>query len=259
MRPAGSACGAPIITSLKPSPFTSPPYSVTSPNLTTLPTVEERFVVLIAQRTPERIRPLSEVRADVEAAVLAQERQDLQRAWLTGLRGVSHLVTRRFFHLDSTDGLLDDETSAILLRQDGSVVLGHENGLTFLEEKPRQVTLGDRGTDIARIMDMHEDADGVLLSGQERARESAGEGHRGAEIAVDRIDDGVSAELRGAAQRVAVALPEAPQVGPEPDGTPWLAALGGRGGTATGNSAALLAGNHLAHVPPFFDRSCLLL
>jgi parvulin-like peptidyl-prolyl isomerase len=46
----------------------------------------ETFVVLVATRTPERVRPLEEVRADVAATVLAQERQELQRAWLTELR-----------------------------------------------------------------------------------------------------------------------------------------------------------------------------
>lgn len=47
---------------------------------------EERYVVLIAQRTPERIRPLDEVRAEVERAVLAAERTELRNAWLDDLR-----------------------------------------------------------------------------------------------------------------------------------------------------------------------------
>lgn len=88
--------------------------------------------------------------------------------WFTGLRGVSHLVTRRFLHFDSSDGLMDDETSAILLRRDGSVVLGHENGLTFLEDEPRQVALSDRGVDIARIMDLHEDENGTIWMAVDR-------------------------------------------------------------------------------------------
>ena len=50
------------------------------------PTTEEAYVVLVAERTPERVRPLEEVRADVVATVLSQERQELQRAWLTELR-----------------------------------------------------------------------------------------------------------------------------------------------------------------------------
>jgi parvulin-like peptidyl-prolyl isomerase len=50
------------------------------------PAVTTRHVVLVALRTPERVRPLEEVRADVEQTVLAQERQEAQRTWLQGLR-----------------------------------------------------------------------------------------------------------------------------------------------------------------------------
>jgi parvulin-like peptidyl-prolyl isomerase len=49
------------------------------------PTVT-RHVVLVALRTPERVRPLSEVRADVARTVRAQQRQEAQREWLEGLR-----------------------------------------------------------------------------------------------------------------------------------------------------------------------------
>jgi hypothetical protein len=42
--------------------------------------------VLVAERTPERVRPLSEVRAQVEAQVLAEERAALREAWLADLR-----------------------------------------------------------------------------------------------------------------------------------------------------------------------------
>jgi len=43
-------------------------------------------VVLVALRTPQRVRPLEDVRSDVEETVLAQERQSLQRDWLNELR-----------------------------------------------------------------------------------------------------------------------------------------------------------------------------
>ncbi len=47
---------------------------------------ETTHVVLVALRTPQRVRPLEEVRTDVEETVLAQERQSLQREWLNELR-----------------------------------------------------------------------------------------------------------------------------------------------------------------------------
>jgi parvulin-like peptidyl-prolyl isomerase len=46
----------------------------------------ERYVVLVAARTPERTRPLDEVRAQVESEVLAAERAELRQAWLERLR-----------------------------------------------------------------------------------------------------------------------------------------------------------------------------
>jgi parvulin-like peptidyl-prolyl isomerase/nucleoid-associated protein YgaU len=46
----------------------------------------ETYVVLLGVRTLERVRPLSEVRAQVEAAVLQANRNELQSAWLDSLR-----------------------------------------------------------------------------------------------------------------------------------------------------------------------------
>lgn len=46
----------------------------------------EQFVVLVAARTPERVRPLAEVRPQVERAATQQQRTQVQQAWLEGLR-----------------------------------------------------------------------------------------------------------------------------------------------------------------------------
>lgn len=46
----------------------------------------ERFVVLVAIRTPERVRPFDEVRAQVEQSVLNQKRSEVQAEWLASLR-----------------------------------------------------------------------------------------------------------------------------------------------------------------------------
>ena len=50
------------------------------------PPAQEQFVVLIAARTPERVRPLPEVRAQAEQAALAQAQNTAQQEWLDGLR-----------------------------------------------------------------------------------------------------------------------------------------------------------------------------
>jgi parvulin-like peptidyl-prolyl isomerase len=46
------------------------------------PPEREQFVVLIAARTPPRLRPLSEVRAVVEQAVTQEQQAEAQREWL---------------------------------------------------------------------------------------------------------------------------------------------------------------------------------
>ena len=47
---------------------------------------ETTYTLLVAIRTPERVRSLDEVRAQVRETVLNTERSDLQQAWLTALR-----------------------------------------------------------------------------------------------------------------------------------------------------------------------------
>lgn len=47
---------------------------------------EDIYVVLVAERTPERVRSFDEVRAQVEDTVLQTKRSELQTAWLDGLR-----------------------------------------------------------------------------------------------------------------------------------------------------------------------------
>ena len=50
------------------------------------PIITESFVVLLANRTAERVQSLEEVRPQVEQAVLQEERDALRTVWLDGLR-----------------------------------------------------------------------------------------------------------------------------------------------------------------------------
>jgi len=81
--------------------------------------------------------------------------------WITGLRGITKLMSRRFASLSSEHGLHADEVSAILERRNGEIVLGHPGGLTFLEDPIRTVELTDvpfRG----RVLGLAEDDDGTI-------------------------------------------------------------------------------------------------
>ena len=53
---------------------------------------EQEVVVLVADRTPERVRPLSEVRSQVETAILSERRAELRGDWLAELRDAIPVV-----------------------------------------------------------------------------------------------------------------------------------------------------------------------
>jgi parvulin-like peptidyl-prolyl isomerase len=52
----------------------------------TAPLAAERYVMLVADRRPEQVRPLEDVRQQVESIVLEQERTELREAWIASLR-----------------------------------------------------------------------------------------------------------------------------------------------------------------------------
>jgi len=56
--------------------------------------LEERYVLLVADRRPERVRPLAEVRDQVASIVLDRERSALSAAWVDGLRERIPVVDR---------------------------------------------------------------------------------------------------------------------------------------------------------------------
>lgn len=74
-------------------------------------TAKEVYVILIADVTPEVIRPLNEVQTQVEAAVLAQKQQDLQKTWLDELRGSSEIETFITSEDLVTSPIVETETS----------------------------------------------------------------------------------------------------------------------------------------------------
>lgn len=73
------------------------------------PEMIDRYVVLVAARAPERVRPLDEVRPQVEQAVLASSRLELQRLWLDALREQIPVVEK----LSEPTDALDVETPAL--------------------------------------------------------------------------------------------------------------------------------------------------
>ncbi|MEM7307486.1 MAG: ATP-binding protein [Planctomycetota bacterium] len=95
----------------------------------------------------------------VGAAGIHRDREG--NLWIASPRGVSKIVSRRFESWTAEHGLFEDEVTAVLERADGTIVLGHGGGLTFLGDEPRTITF-EGGTLESRVMDLVEDSAGTL-------------------------------------------------------------------------------------------------
>ncbi|UCE17451.1 MAG: PAS domain S-box protein [Gemmatimonadota bacterium] len=56
-----------------------------------------------------------------------------ENVWVTNIRGVSKIASRRFANYQKVHGLLDNEVTAILEYEPGKLLFGHNNGLTFFD------------------------------------------------------------------------------------------------------------------------------
>jgi len=85
--------------------------------------------------------------------------------WIAGLRGVNKITSRRFANFRKAQGLLEDEVTA-LARWNGTLVFGHNRGLTFFDGmRFRTLRFPDprRNLDVdARAMDLAVDGGGNL-------------------------------------------------------------------------------------------------
>ncbi len=88
--------------------------------------------------------------------------------WQGTKRGISKIISRYTTGYSSQQGLLADEVTAILRRRDGTLVLGHNDGLTLWKEG--MVTIPFTKSDIHhRVLDLAEDSQGtVLIAGRQR-------------------------------------------------------------------------------------------
>jgi len=82
--------------------------------------------------------------------------------WITSMRGVSKIISRRFAGYSHLQGLFKDEVCAIHQRRSGEIVLGHATGLTFLEDEPRILAFDDNPGKTGRVTDIEEDDAGNL-------------------------------------------------------------------------------------------------
>ncbi|MFT5050176.1 MAG: PAS domain S-box-containing protein [Chlamydiales bacterium] len=111
-----------------------------------------------AGQSPRRLDTSSGLVAPGMSA-LFQDRED--NVWVGSERGLSKIVSRRFDTFDREHGLFQSEVTAVLETLDGTMVLGHPDGLTFLEDPPRHLVFS-QGTSAGRVLDLDQDSDGTI-------------------------------------------------------------------------------------------------
>jgi len=81
--------------------------------------------------------------------------------WVASERGLSKIANRRFDSYTRDHGLFQSEVTAVLESHDGTMVLGHPDGLTIMEDPPRHLVFSP-GTGAGRVLDLDQAADGTL-------------------------------------------------------------------------------------------------
>ncbi|MCP4663564.1 MAG: response regulator [bacterium] len=83
--------------------------------------------------------------------------------WLGTVRGVSKIVSRRFANFTHRHGLLEDEVSAIIESEPGTLLFGHDGGFTFFtSEEALRIPIPSGMGGSGRVMDLRRDAQGVI-------------------------------------------------------------------------------------------------
>jgi len=95
-----------------------------------------------------------------------------ENLWVAGDLGVTKVVNRRFASYTREHGLYEGEVTAVIERRNGTIVLGHRGGLTFLDGGEVAATrelagggepaAGASGRSPERVRDLAEDATGDL-------------------------------------------------------------------------------------------------
>jgi signal transduction histidine kinase/ligand-binding sensor domain-containing protein len=138
---------------------------------------------------------LTSIMADREGAI-----------WIGTLRGLTRLGSRRFLSLDSRSGLIEDEVSAIADLSGGRFLLGHNAGLTFMDENGGRIVDSFAVPELTeglargippRVLDFAQDANGVVWAAAGTALLEIGSDRR---ISVHRFQErvvSVETDLRG--------------------------------------------------------------
>ena len=86
-----------------------------------------------------------------------------QNIWFTDTRGINKINNLKIINYFKEDGTLEDEVTAIAERNDGTIVLGHNNGLTLLSNSTyKTIEFPDLKLNTRRVADMMKDKAGNI-------------------------------------------------------------------------------------------------
>ncbi len=116
---------------------------------------------------PKRgLRHLSKANGFVSNGIAALYLDREDNVWVTNPRGISKLISMRMESFDSRAGLADDEVTAIVQHPDGSLILGHDGSLSFLDQsvelKAETLFVHRDLPGTGRVMDLEFSPDGRL-------------------------------------------------------------------------------------------------
>ncbi len=123
-----------------------------------LGTLFRAYYLELANRT---LRPFGVAEGLATEGILSLMRDREGSVWIASSRGLNRVASQRFLSYGRTQGLLQHEVTAILELGPNHIVLGHNTGLTHLEEGlTRQVPLAagkPQENPIVRILDLASD------------------------------------------------------------------------------------------------------
>ena len=83
--------------------------------------------------------------------------------WFTTYRGVTKIPGLRFANFDQSQGLLEDEVTAVIEVEPDVFLFGHNTGFTWYDGTGFEPwPLSDRSNPLTRVLDLHKDVNGVI-------------------------------------------------------------------------------------------------
>ncbi|MFT4710455.1 MAG: signal transduction histidine kinase/CheY-like chemotaxis protein [Planctomycetota bacterium] len=113
-----------------------------------------------------RLRPLDKPLDTFKGGVTSMTSDDHGNLWMASMRGVYRIPPRAWEYFSMTNGLPENEVSAIAVDENGSVVLGHNSSLSRSSTSDYQtwgsVPLGDPLGEVGRVLDLEPDGNGGM-------------------------------------------------------------------------------------------------